>query len=92
LYRIALEALNNALKHAAATSVTVSLHVNDEQLSLAIRDNGLGFEPAQIQNGGLGLVSMRERARQLGGVLTVCSMPGNGTTVEVAVPYRRERS
>jgi len=86
LYRIAQEALNNALKHAAATSVTVCIHVADGQVELEVVDDGTGFDPATAGNGGgMGLVSMRKRAEKLGGALQVVSAPGQGTRVSVNV-------
>jgi PAS domain S-box-containing protein len=84
LYRIAQEALNNALKHASASSVTVRIEADDEQVALEIEDNGIGLVPdAADDQGGLGLGSMRERAQKLGGTLTILSEPGKGTTVRV---------
>jgi signal transduction histidine kinase len=89
LYRIALEALNNALKHAAATSVTVRIQADDDCIKSEIIDNGQGFDPQAISDmGGMGLVTMRERAEQLGGTLTVLSAPGEGTTIKVKVEWR----
>lgn len=86
LYRIAQEALNNALKHATATTVTVSLRRADEQIMLEISDNGKGFAvEAATDQGGLGLGTMRERAEQLGGTLTIQAAPGQGATVRVQV-------
>ncbi|MBN1217747.1 MAG: GAF domain-containing sensor histidine kinase [Anaerolineae bacterium] len=86
LYRIAQEALNNALKHAAATSVTVYLRVENEQVELEIVDDGKGFDPgAAPAAGGMGLVSMQERAKKLGGTLTILSTPHKGTRVKVNV-------
>lgn len=86
LYHITQEALNNALKHAAATVVTVRLNVDEEQqVTLEIADNGSGFDQDTLNGGGLGLVSMRERAEGLGGTITIKSTPGEGTTVEVRV-------
>jgi len=86
LYRIAQEALNNALKHAVATSVTVHIRVVDEHVELEVEDNGMGFDPDTIGNGGgMGLVSMRERVEKLGGALRVVSAPGKGTKVSVSV-------
>lgn len=86
LYRIAQEALNNALKHANATSVTVYLRVKEDMVELEVVDDGLGFNPdAAIDSGGIGMDSMRERARQLGATLTVASQPGHGTRVMVQV-------
>lgn len=93
LYRIAQEALNNALKHAAATLVTVRINANGEQAELEVIDNGVSFDPTNISNtGGMGLTSMRERAEQLGGSLAIYSKPGQGTRVKVNVPTRRSWS
>jgi signal transduction histidine kinase/ligand-binding sensor domain-containing protein len=86
LYRIALEALNNALKHAAATSVTVHFRADDERVELEVADNGRGFDPSTIgERRGMGLTSMRERAEKLDGSLTIHSTPGEGTWVKVEV-------
>ncbi|MBN1993195.1 MAG: PAS domain S-box protein [Anaerolineae bacterium] len=87
LYRISQEALNNALKHAGATTVTVHLRIEEEQVVLEVVDDGTGFDPrAIIDAGGLGLVSMQERAEKLGGTLTIHSSPEEGTRVKVSVP------
>jgi PAS domain S-box-containing protein len=84
LYRIAQEALNNALKHAAPTVVRVTIRAVDSHVSLEIQDNGRGFDPQSAgREGGMGLVSIRERAEKLGGSLAVISRPGEGTTVRV---------
>ncbi len=86
LYRITQEALNNTLKHAAATLVTVQIQAEADKLVLTVSDNGQGFEPKIASDtGGIGLVSIRERVEKLGGTLTVQSAPGAGTTVEVAI-------
>ncbi len=83
LYRIAQEALNNALKHAAATTVLVNLRSQNGCLALEITDNGWGFDLAATnERGGIGLHSMRERMEQLGGRLEIASAPGEGTRVE----------
>lgn len=88
LYRIAQEALNNILKHAAATSVTVRFYREDDLVALEIADNGAGFDPdAMTDHGGMGLVSMRERAERLGGSLTILSAPDAGTRVRVEVSH-----
>ena len=87
LYWITLEALNNSLKHARAKHVQVRIWLDDENLVLEIADDGQGFSPdAAKQRGGLGLASMQERAREMGGVLTIQSAPGQGTKVRVNVP------
>jgi signal transduction histidine kinase len=88
LYRVAQEALNNALKHAYASSVTVYLHQDERVVTLEIADDGTGFDPiAARQRGGFGLRGMEERAARLGGKLRVQSSPGKGTRVRVEV-YR----
>jgi signal transduction histidine kinase len=55
---------------------------------LNVADDGQGFEPGRVADRGLGLVNMRERARQLGGTFELDSRPGRGTTVRVAIPFR----
>ena len=90
LYRIAQEALNNALKHAAATAVTVHLNSDKDWIELQVVDNGQGFDPDTIsESGGLGLVSMQERIRRLNGAFDIQSVPGEGTTVAVKVKINR---
>ncbi|MBE2201156.1 MAG: PAS domain-containing protein [Anaerolinea sp.] len=85
LYRLIEEALNNALKHAAATAVTVTLCQSNGRLELEIRDDGRGFDPAASQPG-LGLTHLQERAAQLGGHLEIISKPGMGTAVKASLP------
>jgi signal transduction histidine kinase len=86
LYRIAQEALNNALKHASATVVTVTIRADDEQVELEVVDNGIGFDPQEVSGeGGMGLTNMRERAEKFGGELELVSTPGKGTRVRVGV-------
>jgi signal transduction histidine kinase/DNA-binding NarL/FixJ family response regulator len=84
LYHIAQEALNNALKHAAATSVTVHIHTEDKHVILEVIDNGVGFDPDVVSDqGGMGLTNMRERVEKLGGTLTIFAQPGQGTRIQV---------
>jgi signal transduction histidine kinase len=86
LYRIAQEALNNALKHAEADSVVVHIGAENGHVLLEVTDDGCGFDPAAVDGaGGMGLASMHERARALGGSLTITSAPEAGTTVRVTV-------
>jgi signal transduction histidine kinase len=86
LYWIAQEALNNAVKHAQANTVTVYIRLEGETVSLEVVDDGQGFDPEAVRNGGgMGLVSMRERAAQLGGDLAIDSAPDQGTRVRVSV-------
>jgi signal transduction histidine kinase len=86
MYRIAREALNNALKHARASRISVRLRQEDGLVTLDIADDGVGFDPTAAQGrGGLGLPGMRERVTRLGGTLTIESQPGEGTRVRVEV-------
>lgn len=82
LYRIVQEALNNALKHAQATSLSVTLKSEDGMILLEVKDDGVGFDP--MSTGGLGLNGMRERAERLDGEFSVQSGDGVGTQVHVA--------
>ncbi|MBN1814780.1 MAG: GAF domain-containing protein [Anaerolineae bacterium] len=87
LYLIALEALNNALKHARASVVTVSVETLEDRVELKVVDNGAGFALIDWEaNRGMGLATMRGRARELNAVLTIDSTPGAGTQVKVTVP------
>ena len=89
LYRVALEGLNNILKHARASRVTISLYHDAKSALLQLADDGVGFDPAATPNGGgMGLASMAERVEQLGGRLVVDSEPGQGT--EVSVEWREK--
>ncbi len=89
LYGIAQEALNNALKHAVATSITVWIRAVGERLELEVVDDGRGFDPEHtVDGGGLGLSTMRERAARLDGALAVQSAPGKGTSVKVSIETR----
>ena len=89
LYHIAIEALNNAIKHAAATSVKLSLRTGDRWVELEIADDGRGFDPGSAgSRGGMGLAGMRKRVEELGGTLTVHSVPDKGTTITARVAYR----
>ena len=90
LYRIAQEALNNALKHAAAAGVVVRLRADDEQLVFEVADDGQGFDPATAHaHGGQGLANMHDRARKLGGQLIVQSAPGQGARVRVEIGSKK---
>ncbi len=86
LYRIAQEAMHNVARHAHATRVELSLQEKDGKLTLEIRDNGKGFDPAQPYPGHLGLKSMPERAAQIGGTFHIESQPNAGTVITVTVP------
>ena len=86
-YRIVQEALRNASLHAAATEVSLSLRRTPGLLELEVVDNGVGFDrEAPGWTPGLGLASMEERARLLGGSLVVDSKPGLGTRLRLVLP------
>ena len=86
LYAIAREALANVLRHARATAAHVRVDARDGQVLVEIRDDGLGFDPAGAHPGHFGLESMRTRAAEIDGRLTIASAPGCGTAVRVRVP------
>lgn len=87
LYRIAQEALHNALRHSSADQATVAIETTDEGLRMTIHDNGAGFDPESPGPAtGLGLLSMRERASFIGATCTIASRPGDGTTIVIERP------
>lgn len=90
LYRITQEALNNLVKHSAATEAKVTIKREPAGVKLTITDNGNGFNPSSASAnhrgvGGFGLTGMAERVKLLNGVLAIHSAPGIGTTIEVTV-------
>jgi signal transduction histidine kinase len=90
-YQIAGEALRNAVKHAGARLVTVTIHYESQQLRLTIRDDGKGIDAetmARQVEGHFGLPGMRERAAIVNGQLDVRSERGAGTEIELRVPER----
>ncbi len=93
LFRVAQGALGNAMKHSKANLVRVDLTWVSDGIRLRIRDDGVGFDPSSVcGKGRLGLVSMRERARIVGGEITIRSRPSHGTEIDVRVPLRHESS
>jgi signal transduction histidine kinase len=87
IYRIAQEALHNAIRHAKAGTIEIAVENGAQALSLTVRDDGLGFDAADSSTrSGLGLSSMRERARLAGGSLQIRSRPGHGATVSFTLP------
>jgi len=89
-FRILQESLHNIEKHARAGAVGVVLRMEEDQLVLAVADSGSGFELENGTDAGLGLVTMRERAATVGGRLSIASRPGEGTTVRLCAPGKRE--
>jgi len=88
VFSVAVEALNNSLKHSRAAQVAVSLGRGVAGLELSVADNGCGFDPQRLPPGGLGLRNMAERAERLGGALEIDSAPGQGTRVKLLVGTR----
>jgi signal transduction histidine kinase len=86
-FRIFQESLTNVARHAVATRVEAQCKVTDDQLSLTIRDNGVGIDTAALDNpASLGLAGMLERAAAVGGKVEFSSKPGNGTEVALIIP------
>lgn len=85
------EALSNALRHADAAKITVDVAQQDEDIIVRITDDGIGFDPAEIE-AGMGLANMRARALGLDGTLELHSGPGEGTTVVARIPIRSLQS
>ena len=88
LYRITQEALTNVVKHADAERVTVHLSRSDGLVRLVVQDDGAGFDPDLVRDGGVGLVGMRERTALVDGRLAIESTEGAGTMLTVEVPIQ----
>jgi len=89
LYRIAQEALTNVARHAGATEVSVTMHVGDGRLVLAVRDNGRGFDPRAVRAKSYGILGIRERAHTLGGTARFERIAEGGMLVEIVIPVAR---
>lgn len=91
LFRVAQEALQNAIKHAGARTIALQLRGDKGELTLTVTDDGKGFDVAAAQSrGGIGLISMRERIETVGGQCEIRSIQGRGTTVVARVPVSVE--
>lgn len=86
IHRVFHEALTNVARHAEATRVDVALSVRNDHFVLELRDNGIGFDPAAPRNSALGLLSMAERARDIGAELEFDAAPGRGTRLLLTTP------
>jgi signal transduction histidine kinase len=84
IYRIVQEALNNAVRHAQATTVQVAVQYKPLEIGLSIQDDGTGFDARRVR--GLGLLGIEERVSRLGGSLTIESQPGRGTLLKINLP------
>ncbi|MEO8538830.1 MAG: GAF domain-containing protein [bacterium] len=87
LYRITQESMHNTVKHARAQNITVNLIHEEDEVRLEIQDDGQGFDPSGEFPGHLGLRSMQERARDIGGRLEIESSPGEGTRITLRVEH-----
>jgi signal transduction histidine kinase len=85
IYRIVQEALTNCAKHSCAKNIDIYLALQNEWLKLTVRDDGTGFK-VEDKNGGLGLIGMEERVRELQGKMMIFSQPGSGTMLSVQIP------
>jgi signal transduction histidine kinase len=86
VFRIAQEALHNALRHAQAAHIEVRLRCEPGRVQLGVSDDGVGFDRGAVRSRSLGLTTMAERARAAGGALAIETAPGAGTTVRLEVP------
>jgi two-component system CheB/CheR fusion protein len=86
LYRIAQEAISNAIRHGKATSVNITLAIREGQIVLNIHDNGVGIDPNRGHGSGMGLRSMRYRAGVLDGTIEIAPVPEGGTLVRCTTP------
>ena len=94
LFRVIQEALNNALRHARATTISVVLRDEPDAVSIVIQDDGVGFDPEAVsqrvkRGEHLGLLGMTERVRNAGGTIELDSRPGAGSRIEVCVPFAK---
>ncbi len=92
LFRIAQEALGNAIKHSKANNIAIDLEGNPVQLRLSIADDGRGLPTREMSNGGIGMATMSYRARSIAAQFDIQSLPGKGTTVVCTLPQNRETS
>ena len=89
LYRVLQEALQNVVKHSASRHADVSLHGHIDTINLTVKDSGAGFDHHEAMRGiGLGLTSMKERLKAVGGQLSIQSQRGQGTTIHAVAPLR----
>jgi two-component system sensor kinase len=90
IYRIVQEGLANAVRHSRGTRVVIELEEAGDQVEIRVQDDGVGFDPAQVDAKRFGLAGIRERARLLGGQVTLRTAPGEGTRLLVRLPRQSE--
>ena len=92
VFRILQEALTNILRHASATRVSISIKPTDDNFILSVRDNGKGIPESKLNFGSLGIWSMQERARLMGGTLNTISVEGKVTAITVQIPMEEHET
>ncbi|HEY2342823.1 MAG TPA: sensor histidine kinase [Chthoniobacteraceae bacterium] len=90
LFRIAQEALSNAVKHSRAKHVVIALEISGDDLALRVSDDGIGFDPTKLERSGMGLNIMRYRARQIGGILEIFNNTPTGAVVSCTIKGVRQ--
>jgi signal transduction histidine kinase len=85
VFRVIQEALTNCVRHSKARRISVTVTGHQDELAIAVRDDGVGFDPTQ-RRGGLGLRGIEERVKELAGTVTISGDAGKGTTLEIHVP------
>lgn len=88
IFRVIQESLTNVARHARASRVDIHLECSTEHVLIKVADNGKGFDPGQLPKGTLGMLGMHERGHMLGGTVTIDSTPGQGTCVQVCIPFQ----
>ena len=86
LYRILQENINNVIKHAKATTLSISIHHTDTETAVTVEDDGIGFDRSNLKNDGIGLSNIQSRVNFLGGDIEFDSRPGAGTLVSMHIP------
>lgn len=97
IYRLIQESLNNVIKHAKATQIEIQLNYSDKELAVQVTDNGKGFDQTQlnwqdIHYSGAGIRNMKNRAQMIGATLSIGSIPGAGTKINLMVPFDGART
>lgn len=90
LYRVVQEALTNCARHSGAKHIDISVKVSGDEVLASIRDDGRGFAKSAVKTGGLGLLGMEERVRELRGSVRVISSPGQGAEIQIRIPRTSE--
>jgi signal transduction histidine kinase len=90
VYRLVQEALTNCARHSQAKTIDVNVVHDETRLTVSVKDDGIGFDPAAVRGRGLGLIGIQERVRELGGELALISQPHNGTALSAKIPLAQE--